>query len=206
MTELLIEPARRTGCEDIRALTEVLQSASQRQRSPIDDVLDAGVVDEERYMRELAHDLGMEWLETIPVAEVPLPLREACGPRIALRHRLLPVAITNGDGDKKRLKLATFDPFNLVARQAAAQELALPIDWVMTSRKRLHESLRRLYGVGADTFEQILEGRDFDYDHLEAGEDEANVIDQDDDEEASVVKFVNQIIREAFGIYERWIG
>jgi type II secretory ATPase GspE/PulE/Tfp pilus assembly ATPase PilB-like protein len=128
--------------------------------------------------------------------EVPLPLREACGPRLALRHRLLPVAI-EGEGDHKRLKLATFDPFNLVARQAAAQELALPIDWCMVSRKRLYEALRRLYGVGADTFEQILEGRDFDYDHLESGEDEANVIDQDDDEEASVVKFVNQIIREA---------
>ncbi|MCX6846134.1 MAG: GspE/PulE family protein, partial [Verrucomicrobia bacterium] len=184
------------GCEDLAALDEVLRNAAQRQCSPIDDVLDAGVVDEERYMRELAHDLGMEWLDVIPVAEVPLPLREACGPRIALRHRLLPVEITEVNG-VKRLKLATFDPFNLVARQAAAQELALPIDWCMTSRKRLHEALRRLYGVGADTFEQILEGRDFDYDHLDAGEDEANVIDQDDDEEASVVKFVNQIIREA---------
>jgi general secretion pathway protein E len=196
MTQLLIEPARRTGCEDIPALTEVLQSAAQRQRSPIDDVLDAGMVDEEPYMRELAHDLGMEWLDSIPIAEVPLPLREACGPRIALRHRLLPVEIT-GEGDHKRLKLATFDPFNLIARQAAAQELTLPIDWCMASRKRLHEALRRLYGVGADTFEQILEGRDFDYDHLESGEDEANIIDNDDDEEASVVKFVNQIIREA---------
>ena len=196
MTQLLIEPARRTGCEDIPALTQVLQAAVQRQRSPIDDVLDADLVDEERYLRELALDLGIEWLVSIPLPEVPLPLREACGPRIALRHRLLPVAIT-GEGDKKRLKLATFDPFNLVARQAAAQELELPIDWCMASRKRLHDALRQLYGVGADTFEQILEGRDFDYDHLEAGEDEANVIDQDDDEEASVVKFVNQIIREA---------
>lgn len=196
MTQLLIEPARRAGCEDLSALDEVLRMAVQRQRSPIDDVLDAGVVDEERYMRELAHDLGMEWLDAIPAPEVPLPLREACGPRIALRHRLLPVEITETNG-AKRLKLATFDPFNLVARQAAAQELALPIDWCMTSRKRLHEALRRLYGVGADTFEQILEGRDFDYDHLDAGEDEANIIDQDDDEEASVVKFVNQIIREA---------
>ena len=185
MTQLLIEPARRTGCEDIPALTEVLQSAAQRQRSPIDDVLDAGVVDEEPYMSELAKDLGLEWLDTIPIAEVPLPLREACGPRIALRHRLLPVEIT-GEGDKKRLKLATFDPFNLVARQAAAQELTLPIDWCMTSRKRLHEALRRLYGVGADTFEQILEGRDFDYGAIESGEDEANVIDHDDDEEASL--------------------
>ena len=196
MTELLIEPARRTGCDDLAALSVVLEAATQRQRSPIDDVLDAGVVDEEPYMRELAHDLGIEWLDSIPAPEVPLPLREACGPRIALRHRLLPIEITGEEGHK-RLKLATFDPFNLVARQAAAQDLDLPIDWCMTSRKRLHEALRRLYGVGADTFEQILEGRDFDYETIEAGEDEANVIDQDDDEEASVVKFVNQIIREA---------
>lgn len=196
MTQLLIEPARRTGCDDIPALTEVLRTAAQRQRSPIDDVLDANVVDEERYMRELSHDLGIEWLDSIPNPEVPLPLREACGPRLALRHRLLPVEISGEEGSK-RLKVCTFDPFNLVARQAAAQELALPIDWCMASRKRLYEALRRLYGVGADTFEQILEGRDFDYDQIENGEDEANVIDNDDDEEASVVKFVNQILREA---------
>jgi type II secretory ATPase GspE/PulE/Tfp pilus assembly ATPase PilB-like protein len=196
MTQLLIEPAKRTGCEDIAALEEVLQSANQRQRSPIDDMLDTGFLDEEPYMRELAALLGMEWLDIIPAPENTLPLREACGPRIALRHRLLPVAIT-GEGDHKRLLLATFDPFNLVARQAAAQEISLPVDWCMASRKRLHEAIRRLYGVGADTFEQILEGRDFDYDNLESGEDEANIIDQDDDEEASVVKFVNQIIREA---------
>ncbi len=196
MNSPLIDPAIRTGCDDLPALRELLSAAVQRQRSPIDDVLDSGVVDEERYMRELAHDLGIEWLDSIPQPDPPLPLREACGPRVALRHRLLPVAIT-GEEEHRRLKLATFDPFNLVARQAAAQEIALPIDWCMVSRKRLYEALRRLYGVGADTFEQILEGRDFDYDAIEQGEDEANVIDQDDDEEASVVKFVNQIIREA---------
>jgi type II secretory ATPase GspE/PulE/Tfp pilus assembly ATPase PilB-like protein len=185
MNQMLIDPALRAGCDDLSALREVLAGAAQRQRSPIDDLLDSGVVDEERYMKELAHDLGMEWLDSIPMPDQPLPLREACGPRIALRHRLLPVAITGEEG-AKRLKLATFDPFNLVARQAAAQEMALPIDWCMASRKRLHEALRRLYGVGADTFEQILEGRDFDYDAIEHN-----------DEEASVVKFVNQIIREA---------
>ena len=195
MNQMLIDPARRTGCDDLPALEEVLEGALQRQRSPIGDLLDAGVVDEERYLKELAHDLGLEWLQSIPQPELPLPLREACGPQVALRHRLLPVEITGQEG-AQRLTLATFDPFNLVARQAAAQELDLPIDWVMASRKRLHEALRRLYGVGADTFEQILEGRDFDYDAIEASEDEANIID-DDDEEASVVKFVNQIIREA---------
>jgi len=195
MTQLLLEPARRTGCDDLKAVADVLDAAAQRQRSPIDDLLDAGIVDEEKYLRELAHELGMEWLDSIPLPEAPLPLREACGPRIALRHRLLPVSI-EGEGDHRRLKLATFDPFNLVARQAVAQELELPVEWCMASRRRIHEALRRLYGVGADTFEQILEGRELDFANLEA-QDEANVIDADEDEEASVVKFVNQIIREA---------
>jgi type II secretory ATPase GspE/PulE/Tfp pilus assembly ATPase PilB-like protein len=195
MTDLLIDPARRSGCQDLEKLGEVLEGAAARQRSPIDDVLDAGVVDEEPYMRELAAELDMEWLESIPVAEAPLPLREACGPRVALRHRLLPVAITGEEG-AKHLKIATFDPFNLVARQAVAQEIEMPVEWCIASRRRIHESLRRLYGVGADTFEQILEGRELDYDNLE-GHDEANVIDADEDEEASVVKFVNQIIRES---------
>ncbi|BCU78968.1 GspE/PulE family protein [Luteolibacter sp. LG18] len=195
MTQLLLEPARRTGCDDLKAVSDVLEGASQRQRSPIDDLLDAGILDEEKYLRELAHDLGMEWLESIPPAEAPLPLREACGPRIALRHRLLPISI-EGEGSETILKLATFDPFNLVARQATAQELPMRVEWCMASRRRIHESLRRLYGVGADTFEQILEGREMDFESLEAT-DEANVIDKDDDEEASVVKFVNQIIREA---------
>ena len=96
----------------------------------------------------------------------------------------------------RRLVIATYDPFNLAARQAAVQAVEMPITWRMASRRRVHDGLRRLYGVGADTFEQILEGRDLDYENLEQG-DEASVIDEDEDEEASVVKFVNQIIREA---------
>lgn len=195
MTSLLLEPARRTGCDDLKAVSDVLDGAVQRQRSPIDDLLDAGIVDEEKYLHELANDIGMEWMENILPAEAPLALREACGPRVALRHRLLPTGFT-GEGEHRRIQIATFDPFNLVARQAAAQELEFPVDWSMASRRRIHEALRRLYGVGADTFEQILEGRNLDYDSLEMT-DEANVIDNDEDEEASVVKFVNQIIREA---------
>ena len=47
---------------------------------------------------------ALEIIEQLPEAKsnTPLPLREACGPRIALRHRLLPVAITGEDGAKHR--------------------------------------------------------------------------------------------------------
>ena len=195
MTELLIKPARETGCTDISALEELVSEAALRQASPLDDVLDSALVDEEPYMRYLAGELGMDWLPEIPDFESPLPLRAACGPQVALKHRVLPIAI-EGEGENARLLMATYDPLNLLARQSSAQFIDLPIVWVMASRRRVHDALRKLYGVGADTFEQLLEGRELDLDNLEM-KDEASVIDEVEDEEASVVKFVNQIVREA---------
>ena len=195
MTELLIKPARETGCTDIPALEELVSEAALRQASPLDDVLDSALVDEEPYMRHLAGELGMDWLPEIPDFESPLPLRAACGPQVALKHRVLPIAI-EGEGENARLLMATYDPLNLLARQSSAQFIDLPIVWVMASRRRVHDALRKLYGVGADTFEQLLEGRELDLDNLEM-KDEASVIDEVEDEEASVVKFVNQIVREA---------
>ncbi|MDB4712556.1 GspE/PulE family protein, partial [Verrucomicrobiales bacterium] len=99
--------------------------------------------------------------------------------------------------DQLRLRIATYDPFNYLARQAASQAINYPIEWTMASRTRILQGIQELYGVGADTFEQILAGRDLDMDSLDIDKDEANVLDEDEDEEASVVKFVNQIIREA---------
>lgn len=194
MTNLLLEPARETGCSDLTAVEQVLGAAKQRQRSQIDDVLDTGVVDEEPYMQRLAFNLGMEWLSELPAAESPTDLRDVCGPQVALRYQVLPI-LTEGEEGAETLVMVTYDPFNLLAKQATVQAVDLPIVWKMASRRRVHEGLRRLYGVGADTFEQILEGRDMDLENLEV-QDEANVID-DDDTEASVVKFVNQILREA---------
>ena len=195
MTELLIKPARETGCTDLTALLEAVEEASQRQSSPVDDILNSGLVDEEPYMQHLSGDLHMNWIAEIPPVESPLPLRAVCGPQVALKHRVLPIEI-EGEAENARLHMITYDPLNLLARQAAAQSIEMPIVWHMASRRRVHESLRKLYGVGADTFEQLLEGRDLDLDNLDM-KDEASVIDEVEDEEASVVKFVNQIVREA---------
>ena len=80
MTNLLLEPAREIGCEDLTAVEEILGAAKQRQRSQIDDVLDTGAVDEEPYMERLATNLGMEWMAEIPAPESSLDLRDVCGP------------------------------------------------------------------------------------------------------------------------------
>jgi type II secretory ATPase GspE/PulE/Tfp pilus assembly ATPase PilB-like protein len=66
----------------------------------------------------------------------------------------------------------------------------------MASRTRVLASIQKMYGVGADVFEAILRGRDLTDNAAMDLTEETTVLDEDDDE-ASVVKFVNQILREA---------
>jgi type II secretory ATPase GspE/PulE/Tfp pilus assembly ATPase PilB-like protein len=98
-------------------------------------------------------------------------------------------------GPPDRIILVTYDPFNLLAKQAASQAIDLPIEWRMASRTRVLQGIQKLYGVGADTFEQILAGREDDTSFMDMKE-EVNLLDEND-EEASVVKFVNTILRQA---------
>lgn len=193
---IILEAAKGAGVDDPIAFEKVLKDSLALQRSPIEDLLDANMMDEERFLHALAQKTSFPWLNPLPPPKDVVHLRAACGPRIALKNRLLPVALEGEEGEEKRLVLATYDPLNFIARQAALHSINIPVRWCMASRRQILNGLQKLYGLGADTFERILEGRDLDFESLEQG-DEANVIDDVDDEEASVVKFVNQIIREA---------
>ena len=90
MTDLLISPARDSGCNDLELLAEVVQTAAQQQRSPVDDILDSGKVEEEPYLRALSGKSGMDWVASISEFENIESLRSICGPRVALAHQVLP--------------------------------------------------------------------------------------------------------------------
>ena len=173
--------------------------------SMVHTLLDSGRLDEDAFLSNLATGLQLPWI-TQPApdtADAP-ELKRVLPARVALRHRLLPLQFVQAEGadpatappgGPTKITIATCDPFDLVARQAVAREVDASVRWCMAPRKRLLTALRDFYGVGADVFEEILKGREVDDTDLDS-RDEANVLDADD-EEATVVKFVNQIIREA---------
>jgi general secretion pathway protein E len=164
--------------------------------SIVSQLLDLGTLDEEVFLSQLAVRMGLGFV-SMPVpdsADAP-ELKRLLPPRVALKHRLLPLKIEEIEGQAKKLIVAGFDPFDLIGRQAVAREVDVAVRWEIAPRKRMLNAMRDFYGVGADTFEEILKGRDVDGADLEQ-RDEANIIDADD-EEASVVKFVNTVIREA---------
>jgi general secretion pathway protein E len=189
LLESLSEIAQASHCADPARFHEVTLEASEDQKSFIRAILDSKLVDEQEFLRGVACWLEIPWWNE-PITTVSAPLREKVPARIALRHHVVPLQL-NEDG----IWIAIYDPFDLLARQTLASTLPERIFYVMSTRTQLLQALRQGYGIGAETFEALLEGRTGEDDGSEVKQ-ETNVLDLEDSE-ASVVKFVNQILREA---------
>ncbi len=176
-----------SGFPDLTEIRSRVGSALQLQQSPVRSVLDITGLPETEFLHSLANQLGVEWFAPSNTLD---PQNEHFPARLALRYHLVPITMT-----KAHITLAGYDPLDIVAISAVRQ--AFPqhrVQFVASTRKFVVNAIRERYGVGAETFEELLEGRQ-DLDHLEATE-EVNVLDSEDSE-ASVMKFVNQIMREA---------
>jgi type II secretory ATPase GspE/PulE/Tfp pilus assembly ATPase PilB-like protein len=187
---LLLEAVLRAGGSDKAAIGEAIERASFSQQSQVGAVISTGLVPENDFLKALADTLGIPWREE----DLLRPLehvRQSFPARLALGFQVLPEAPPS-DEETKTLHLMVWDPFDYTAWQGVKQHHPGPVELVMTTRRRLNEVIKTSYGVGAETFEELLEGRD---EELNPQKEEVNVLD-DEDPEASVMKFVNQILRE----------
>ncbi len=187
--DILVEAAI-AGGGDPEACAKITAEALDRQRSPIQALLEAEVVEERPFLQHVAKACGLPWWSSQP-AVAPTEILKRFPLRLALQHQLLVVG-----EEEQNLQVLTFDPFDLLAKQRLAQSLSQPVKWAMHTRRDILQALRRGYGIGADTFEEILEGREDD-EILDNLKDEVQELDAEEDSEASVVKYVNQIMREA---------
>lgn len=180
---LLGEAARDSGGADVGArIDEALRTGTSAVRAVLEDEL----VPETEFLRCLAACAGMPWQTDV---DTPASSSAMLPARLALRHHVVALAASGSES----LTLACYDPFDRIARAAIRQAIQKTIHFVMAPRATILARLRERYGVGAETFEALLEGRE---DGVEEGREDVNILD-DDDAEASVMKFVNQIIREA---------
>jgi general secretion pathway protein E len=151
-------------------------------------VLDSGKVDEQRFLEAIGNffQVPVMSIDTKRIERTTLSLLPS---RFVFQHHILPIETRD-----KTVVLATYDLFNSVGRQLASQLLKRPTEWVLVPRAQILRAMKTVYGVGAETFDEILKtNRSF-----EGVQDIETATDLDaNDPEASVVKFVNQIIREA---------
>src|SRR5450631_2061741 len=155
-------------------------------------VIDSGKVDEERFLGAIGDFFHVPFVSLDPKS-IDRQTLSLLPSRFVFQHHILPIEVRENS-----VVLATYELFNSTGRQLASQLLKKPAEWVLVPRPQLLRAMKMLYGVGAETFDEILKtNRAF-----EALQDIETSTDLNaDDPEASVVKFVNQIIREA--IHER---
>jgi general secretion pathway protein E len=201
IADRLMAAAETSGCDDLAAFRNAVEDALSGNFDVIDRVLDTELVEEEPFLRSLGERLGMEWeADPEPDTDDTRELKRLCGAQVGIRHRILPLRLQEIDetiqGDRRRpVVVATYDPFTLSRRRAAHRSIDSPVRWVLSTRRKVVAGLQNFFGVGGDTFEEVIANRDLDStdtDHKE----EINEIGGDDSE-ASVVKFVNQILKEA---------
>ena len=143
-------------------------------------------VAEDVFTQRLAAAIGWPYLE---LAKLPVEneVRNKLSTKIAFQYSILPVAINNGV-----LQIATSDPFDAAMMTAVRFDATLPVTFALAPRAEIEKALKKYYGVGAETLDEMGESDAMDLDIA---------LDKEiteGDQEASVIKFVNQIIWEAF--------
>jgi type II secretory ATPase GspE/PulE/Tfp pilus assembly ATPase PilB-like protein len=154
----------------------------------VSQVLDSGKVDEQRFLSAIGKFFRVP-IVSIDAKKIDRTTLSILPSRFVFQHQILPI-----ESKENSVVLATYDLFNSIGRQLAGQLLKKPAEWVLVPRAQLLRAMKTLYGVGAETFDEILKNRG----SMDVLEDTETAIELNaDDPEASVVKFVNQIIREA---------
>jgi len=141
---------------------------------------------EELFLQRLAQALGWPFLD-LPRLNVPAEARKKVSTKVAFQHSVIPTRFENN-----RLQVAVSNPFDSAMVSAVQFEAQGPVEFALAPKAEIEKALKKYYGVGAETLDEMEEEEPLE---LLVGEDKEIT---ESDQEASVIKFVNQVIWEAF--------
>jgi type II secretion system protein E len=141
---------------------------------------------EDVFMQKLAGSLGWPFLE-LGKMSVPQEARNKISTKVAFQYSILPTAYDEGG-----LQVVTSDPFDAAMASTVRFDAHMPVHFALAPKAEIEKALKKYYGVGAETMDEMDEGETMELEIANSKEITA------DDQEASVIKFVNQIIWEAY--------
>ena len=142
---------------------------------------------EDVFLQKLAQALNWPFLD-LPKLKVPAEARNRISTKVAFQYSVLPVQVEDGT-----LQVAVSNPFDTAMLNAVRFEARGPVQFALAAKGEIEKALKNFYGVGAETLGLL--------DQDEASMELDLPLDKEiteSDQEASVIKFVNQVIWEAF--------
>ena len=141
---------------------------------------------EDQFLQKLAAAMNWSYVELARL-NPEVAVRKRISTKVAFQFSLLPIA-----EDAQGLQVATHDPFDPAMQAAVAFDARGPVRFSLATKVEIEKTLKKYYGVGAETLDEMSEDEPLE---LEISSDREIT---GDDQDASVIKFVNQVIWEAF--------
>ena len=141
---------------------------------------------EEGFLQQLAKVLDWPFVD-IRGIDVGVEARKRISTKVAFQYMVLPVSF-----EKDVLQVAVSNPFDASMLSAVQFDARTPVQFALSPRAEIEKALKKYYGVGAETLDEMSK----EDEPLDLLVDDKEITEGD--QEASVIKFVNQIIWEAF--------
>ena len=185
----LADLLRRCGLLSDEQIASVLSSRKEGNVSVTQLVVDSGFAAEADFLSAIGKAMSVPFqrLTELAVGNEVLARLPA---KVVFQYNIFPVAVENGT-----IKIAASDPFNANVADAVRLVSGLRVRMVLSPSADIAKAINKFYGVGADTVERLIEDNDIE-DPSQALLDKVDLSELD--QEASIVKFVNQVIWEAY--------
>ncbi|MBU4211215.1 MAG: Flp pilus assembly complex ATPase component TadA [Verrucomicrobia bacterium] len=188
-TTRLADMLKRTGLFKDEQIKALLEQKIEGNTSITRRVVEAGYVPEEAFLTAVGKAMGYPFvcLNEVKIESAVLTRLPA---KVVFQYNVIPLQIENSV-----LRVATNDPFNSNLADALRLVSGLRIRLSLSLTADIAKAINKFYGVGADTMERLIEDN-----RIEVPREEimAKVDLSDLDQEASIVKFVNQVVWEAY--------
>ena len=143
-------------------------------------------MDEEGFLQQLASSLHWPYVDLSKLNVSP-EARQKIPTKVAFQYSVLPTNFEHGT-----VQVTVSNPFDAAMLNAVRFNAGVPVQFALSPKAEIEKSLKKYYGVGAETLDELSKDEPLE---LLVGEDKEIT---EGDQEASVIKFVNQIIWEAF--------
>jgi general secretion pathway protein E len=141
---------------------------------------------EDQFLQKLAATLNWPFVE-LPKLTIEPEVRKKVSTKTAFQFSVIPTQFENG-----LLHVATHNPFDPAMQAAVQFDARGPVQFALATKAEIEKALKKYYGVGAETLDEMGEDEPLE---LEISSDREIT---GDDQDASVIKFVNQVIWEAY--------
>jgi type II secretory ATPase GspE/PulE/Tfp pilus assembly ATPase PilB-like protein len=177
----------KTGVFPAGKVQEAAEGIAQGSLSPGEAAVQAGLLEKD-FFEALAGVLRMPFLR-LKDQEIAPEILSRLPTKAVFQYQVIPVCLENDT-----LRVAVSDPFTAGLIDSLRLAAGCRVKLALSPSEDIGDAARKFYGVGAETVDRMM--LDNRYEEL-ADEQIAKSDLSELDQEASIVKFVNQIIREA---------